>query len=220
MPDPIPPKSDPDFQIISPANGVTVGPNFSVTGCGPKNLQNLGVQVGTTTMPAAQETDSFYWEAVFANMAGGGPYVVQASYANGFFPLTPQSLKITVVDAAGITINQPQVGAGVGDSAGAAAGGGDNPWANWKVEGTYEPPVIDEIQLFLTRRGRAVDVSLGVKATKLARIYATTGKWECYLDFVPANYRGQHFLLHYRAKLLHGGTYIYGTCVSTFTGPS
>jgi len=217
MPDPIPPKGDPEFAITSPTNGTSVGPTFSVTGVGPKNMQNLAAQVGAATMPAAQETDGFSWEAVFFAMTAG-TFNVSASYANGFVPQSPTTISVTVVGDPGIAIEEP-TGPPMMATGGSTAGNGNNPWDGWQVKGTYDPSKISEIHLFLTQRGQSAQVTAGRNATKLASINAMTKLWTCTLDFVPRNYRGQGFLVHYRAVQLHGGPDIYGTCVQPFTGP-
>jgi hypothetical protein len=204
---------DPAFNINGPTSGSTVGPTFSVTGSGPKNMQNLAATVGGTTNPAAQENDDFYWEAIFTGMLGG-TYNVSASYANGTTPATP--ITFTVNDAPGLTINAPIL---ITPMMATATGNSGQFWSDWEVTGTSDTTKVSEVQIFLTNRGRDVDATAGKKATKKATIDAL-GNWTCKLDFVPPGYRGQGFLVHYRATQIPSGKNIWGTCPQTFSGPS
>src|SRR5262245_13904854 len=208
---------DPNFTIDAPTNGTVLGPTFSVNGWGPQNMTNISASlngsVGNTTQPATQEPNGFCWEAIFTGMASGS-YTVTASSSAGTIPVAPVTINVNIDSSPGVTIGpltppQPTMG---------EAADPPNPWAGWKVEGSFDPAKFKSVFIYLTHRGVNVNVGAGEKAWGEATLDVGTRRWTCNLGFVPPGFRGKGFLIHYNAHR-HDGQIIHGSLAAFFDGP-
>lgn len=205
---------DPNFTIASPAASQTLGSKFSVYGTCSNGTTGIVAYVGAYNASASISPSGTSWEAIFTNIPNGSYGVYATCSGNGRTPASPNSIAVTVQGIAGLTVNNPSA-----PSPG-VAGGSDNPWDGWQVEGGYKPGSLAGMMISLTQYGVPVIQSsrnpqrISIPVT----FHQNNSKWGCGLTAVPATYVGSGFCIHYSTTV--GGTQIQGSGTGFFSGPT
>ena len=214
---------EPNFSISSPSADDELTPNFSVYGTCPEGTANIEVTVTVQTDPPTPSQSSgtispatpTAWEAVFSNVPAGPATITATSTAGETGPIN-----VTIVWSPGPADIKSVDGP---PPAEAAADRGGNPWAGWRVTGTYHPNQVGFIQVYLTQAGSPVIQPLAAAPAAPimapAVLHPASKKWNVNLGFVPGSYAGTGFNVHFRALRSDNGPTLRGSLGSFFTGP-